>query len=507
MSLFSFRKPDYAETHYKFKLPWSLLYRPWPEIIIDAPFQVIPGQKLSLWIVVRDADRFPVRISSISVCIKNSSGEKINFKQPLNIETNKLLHFFPVELPLLKPGKYHLFPKLIVHSRKRKKIIRRWNLPGLMPKPLQVQILKETPPCAPGFVLGETHCHTHYSSDPVEFGAPPEILQQVARDIGLHFVLTADHAYDFAFEANNYMKPTLPEERFKQFKKEIAALAPNPLMIAGEEVSVGNALGENIHMLVPGPDSYIPGLGDCGRNWFNNNPTLSVSEVLNRTSLPCFAAHPKVPMGKLERFIFRRGEWSTKDLCLNEKNKIRGLQFWNGPLDEGFQKGRRWWIEELEKGNFLLPIGGNDAHGDFNDTTGVSFPLFSLKHSRNHVFGRVRTALVANLQKLNPESVIEAFQKDRSYITNGPALWWEFIEGSLYFLGKSSSDYGKIKSVHLFAQTQTKQKETTVHAVFPENIFEFKIRLPLESFIYARAECTTEQGHFALTSAAFYHSN
>ncbi len=493
MSLFSFEKPGYAETHYKFKLPWSLLYRPFPEIIIDAPFQVVPGKPLTLRIAVRDADRFPAEILSIAAEIKNERGTVRHFEQKLSIKAERFLDFFSVELPALPAGKYRIFPKLSVQTGKRKKIVSRWNLPGLKPAPLLVQILAETPPCAPGFMAGEMHCHTHYSSDPVEFGAPPQVLQQVAADTGLDFVLTTDHAYDFAFEAVDYMKPAAPEMRFRELQQEIEKLPANPQMIAGLEVSAGNAKKENVHLLAFNPPRYLPGLGDCGRFWFRNQPALSVSEVSALSETVCFAAHPKVPIGKLERLIFRRGEWSPEDLSLESPNPVRGLQFWNGSLDRGFQRGKAWWIEELEKGNRLLPIGGNDAHGDFNDTTGVSLPLFSLKHSRNHIFGRVRTVV----QNFDFNSA------DCLYLTNGPALWWAFTETGLIFFAKSTADYGKIKSVHLFAQTEKGQKEKTVHTVFPENKFELKLELPLRDFIYARAECLTEQGLLALTSAAF----
>ena len=58
MSFWPGEKLRYAETHFKFRLPWSLLYRPWPEIIFDMPFQAVPGIEPTMWIVVRDADRF-----------------------------------------------------------------------------------------------------------------------------------------------------------------------------------------------------------------------------------------------------------------------------------------------------------------------------------------------------------------------------------------------------------------------------------------------------------------
>ena len=244
------------------------------------------------------------------------------------------------------------------------------------------------------------HCHSHYSADHVEHGASPEVLQQAAKATGLDFVSCTDHAYDFAYTTEDYTKEAeSPLTRFDALHEEVRKLnqaTGMPLMIAGEEVSAGNSKGENVHMTVLGPNGYLPGLGDCGRNWLDNKPTFRIPKLLEMTTAHCFAAHPMQPMGYLEKFIFRRGYWSHKDLNLDAAHKIRGIQFWNGIRDEGFKLGRQWWIEELGKGNFLLPIGGNDAHGDLNDTTSVSTPLFSLKHSRNHVFGKVRTVVRIN---------------------------------------------------------------------------------------------------------------
>mgnify|MGYP007022139743 CR=1 FL=1 len=70
MSFWPGEKLRYAETHFKFKLPWSLLYKPWPEIIFDAPFQFVPGIEPYLWIVVRDADHFPTTIKSAEIVLK-----------------------------------------------------------------------------------------------------------------------------------------------------------------------------------------------------------------------------------------------------------------------------------------------------------------------------------------------------------------------------------------------------------------------------------------------------
>ena len=74
MSFFPGEKLRYAETHFKFRLPWSLLYRPWPEILADAPFQFVPGEEPTLWIVVRDAHRFPTLIEKMEIQMAGAEG-------------------------------------------------------------------------------------------------------------------------------------------------------------------------------------------------------------------------------------------------------------------------------------------------------------------------------------------------------------------------------------------------------------------------------------------------
>ena len=421
MSFWPGEKLRYAETHFKFKLPWSLLYKPWPEIIFDAPFQFVPGVEPYLWIVVRDADRFPATIKSAEIVLKartqnaqqdalllQNAQQTQDVPQPdiiickeLNIEVREQMRFIPLALGKIPAGSYDAHCKLTVEREGKSQTFERWNLPRLKPIPLRFKVLIEKPPIATGYAAGEMHCHTHYSADHVEYGATPEVLQLAAKAVGLDFVNCTDHAYDFAFTQEDYTKEAdSPVPRFQKLREEIAALPVKdengndmPLMLAGEEVSAGNSKGENVHMTVLAPEGYLPGLGDCGRYWLENRPTRSIKQILNMTGAHCFAAHPFQQMGLLEKFIFRRGYWKPEDLQLNNKHTIRGLQFWNGVRDEGFKLGREFWINELGKGNYLLPIGGNDAHGDLNSMTAVELPLLTLKHTRAHIFGNVRTVI------------------------------------------------------------------------------------------------------------------
>ena len=521
MSLWPGEKLQYAETHFKFRLPWSLLYRPWPEIIFDMAFQAVPGVTPTIWIVIRDADRFPVILKSAEIDIASESGNETR-QFILNHEADKAVQFIPLDLKGIKPGTYRITPRLDVsrrnpaNARNEKRTFTRWNLPGLKPQPLLLHVLAEQPPKAPGFAAGETHCHTHYSRDHVEFGASPAVMQQAAHAVGLDFVSCTDHAYDFAFTDEDYTKEApSPAPRFQALRDEIAKLPSGkgmPLMLAGEEVSAGNSKGENVHMTVLAPEGYLPGLGDCGRYWLENKPTMKIPQLLQATSAHCFAAHPFQQMGMLEKFIFRRGYWSHKDLNLDASHKIRGLQFWNGIRDEGFKLGREFWIEELGKGNYLLPIGGNDAHGDLNDTTSVATPLISLRHSRNHVFGKVRTVVKTEIDGLSREALNAAFAGDNCYITDGPALWWERAEihGSkgIVFHARNTADFGGgFRYIRIFGRRYTNTgklakneelcKESLVAA--PASV---DIPVYADNFAYLRAECETATGKFALTSAA-----
>ncbi|ACX75737.1 hypothetical protein Fisuc_2150 [Fibrobacter succinogenes subsp. succinogenes S85] len=548
MSFWPGEKLRYAETHFKFKLPWSLLYKPWPEIIFDAPFQFVPGVEPYLWIVVRDADHFPTTIKNAEIVLKSrtqnaqhdalllqDAQQKQDAPQPdivickdLNIEVREQMKFIPLALGKIPVGSYEAHCKLTVEREGKSQTFERWNLPRLKPVPLCFKVLNEKPPIAPGYAAGEMHCHTHYSADHVEYGATPEVLQLAAKAVGLDFVNCTDHAYDFAFTQEDYTKEAdSPVPRFQKLREEIAALPVKdengndmPLMLAGEEVSAGNSKGENVHMTVLAPEGYLPGLGDCGRYWLENRPTRSIKQILNMTEAHCFAAHPFQQMGLLEKFVFRRGYWKPEDLQLKNKHSIRGLQFWNGIRDEGFKLGREFWINELGKGNYLLPIGGNDAHGDLNSMTAVDLPLISLKHTRAHTFGNVRTVIKVGSRKsevgskakqesaLSLADINAAFTADNCYITDGPALWWERDDNGITFHARSNKETGggfryvriygrRIQSNGKLAPEEEvmigSQVATPNHADIP---------VATLGFAYVRAECETATGKFALTSAA-----
>lgn len=491
--------PDYAESHFKFRLPFSRLFRKAPEMLVDAPFQVQRGLELPFWLVVRDANRFPRRLLGFDGVWKRN-GQERHFHIECDKRLDQAFHFESFTLtPPAQPGLWWIDISFQTETPQGKtEIHHRWNYPGLPVEPLLVQVLAHALPTPPSWVGGETHCHTWHSSDPVEFGASPIVLHQAAAAVGLDYVFLSDHSYDFAWEQGDYMRAADPVARFSSLCAEVASLPTSgPLLLAGEEVSCGNHLGQNVHLLAPHCPQYIPGQGDGGRRWFSNQPDLSIAEVLQRVPSPCFAAHPKVPMGRLERMVFRRGDWHEQDLGPN----LRGLQFFNGSQDQGYELGKAFWISMLQQGRHLLPIGGNDAHGDLNGATGVKTPLWSLKHSRKHVFGRVRTFVPLTEATRNAQNLLDAFQGDQAFISDGPSLWWVPNADRPILRFASTPDQGSLQTIVLYigshAEEQSKQLPNANQGCLN---CEWNIDLPVGG-LYLRAECYTESGRHALTAA------
>ena len=159
-----------------------------------------------------------------------------------------------------------------------------------------------------------------------------------------------------------------------------------------------------------------------------------------------------------------------------------------------------------------MPIGGNDAHGDLNDTTSVATPLFTLRHTRDHIFGKVRTVVKIEGDGISREALNAAFAGDNCYITDGPALWWERAEihGSkgIIFHARNTADFGGgFRYIRIFGRRYLSNgklspneeicKESLVAA--PQSA---DISVYADNFAYLRAECETATGKFALTSAA-----
>ena len=466
--------------------------------------------------MVKDADLYPVTIHSVRFKAFDFLGGTQEYKFDLGARfTGNLSHrSFP--LPLARDG---LRGDVQVtgwikaeDKRGRSRVFEGHNFPGLPPEPLEIRLLEHALPYPTGWQAGEMHCHSEFSSDPVEFGAPLDAMQQTADTAGLDFVLCTDHSYDFYYRREKFMETCDPEKNFQYYRAQATDLnARRPhltTLVPGEEVSCGNSHGENVHLLTFGHESFLPGLGDGGRRGFKNRPDLTIAETLELLGdTPSFAAHPKAGIGWLERKIFRRGEWRTEDLDSARPNHcLQGLQFWNGHLGRDYRDGKAFWVEQLLRGKRLLPIGANDAHGDFNRNVAVKMPLISLHQARNHVFGKVRTVVPSAARDV--KSLRQAFRGDTCVSTDGPFAEITLeANGALRVAAFTTADYGALRSVSIYGASTGEARESLLAEwVFetadgPHSFEEMK-SLSLTSG-YARAEVITHKGARAMTSAVF----
>ncbi len=486
----------YAETHYKFRFPWSPLSCPWPEIIVDAPCLAIQGAQVPFWIVIKDAHLYPIQVHQVTwTVLHQNSKVRTQGTIDVNQNFNEWFTSFPIEITVGQDeGDYIIDVKVEVeNTRGKKRDILNWNYHGLPPNSLVVTRLKEAFPYPQGWFAGDLHCHTNISSDQVEFGGDLKTMTQAGQCVGLDFWAPTDHSYDFNYDSKDYMVPIDPQIKWNQLAKDIENLPPGlPTVIRSEEVSAGNHLNENVHFLVIGNEDYIPGHGDGGRRWFNNKPDLSIPQVqATRKSGVCFAAHPRVRVSVPEVKILNRGRWHEEDI----HDGLDGLQFWNGGRGLNFKEGRAFWVKQLLKGNQLLPIAGNDAHGDLNRSSGVKIPLFSLWTSHIHSFGRVRTLFPA--QSSSQDDLLEAMRGDISCITDGPFVKIE--NNSIQAL--SNSDWGQLTKVIIFKGHLDSQKETS--ELIKSTSFQWEQPFDMNDCDYIRVEVHTDKKCFALSSALF----
>ncbi len=469
--------------------------------------------------MVKDADKFPVRIRSVRFRLWDVHGRTASqvFEPDARLAANLQHLAFPLPVDGFRgpTNDLRIEGEIDVEdARGRRLVIRNHNYPGIAPSPLEIQLLESPLPYPSGWRAGELHCHSEFTSDHVEFGAPLALMQQAADAVGLDFVLCTDHSYDFPFRRERYLEPRDPTEAFAEYRAQAAALNAAhpglPTLIPGEEVSCGNARGENVHLLAFGHPEFIPGNGDGGRQGlFRNRPDLSIGEALERLGdTPSFAAHPAGHKSRMQRLILRRGPWRAEDVRPDAAGRaVRGLQFWNGNLGREYHDGKALWVTELLQGRRPLPIGADDAHGDFNRNIWVRTPLVSLRESRGHLFGRVRTVVPAGGR--DAESLKRAFRGAECVCTDGPFGSLSFENGSLRVAAESTRDFGALSSVTVLGAARGEESERVLAswnlAASGEGPLGLDERLPFPfADGYARLEVATRRGRRALTAGVFF---
>jgi hypothetical protein len=416
----------YAETHYTLK-GLSLIFRRRPEIVCDAPYRVEPGNQVPVLVLIRDADRFPVRLHSAAAKIRYTDGsieERILLNEPVDIEARSWHRLFRLQIRDGYSGEILIEPLLRVSGKGRSSVqtVRTHNYPGRKPEPLSVLAAQHPLPRPAGWIFADLHHHTEFTSDQVEYGAPLEATAEIGPAMGLSAAAVTDHSYDLDDSDSSYRIKDPELKRWKAMAAACGALEKRTgfVLLPGEELSCGNSEGMNVHLLLLGNRTFIPGSGDSAEAWFKTRPDRTLREVLDgkEAGALAYAAHPEHVFHFLQRRLLSRGKWGGPDYG---HPNLDGLEILNGPADRDYLLGLRRWITLLLEGRRLYLAAGNDAHGAYNRTFQLGLPWISIREKRQYLFGKSRTGILPD-GKAGRETVMEALAAGRTFITTGPAM-------------------------------------------------------------------------------------
>lgn len=513
----------YPEIHYVFKyFPFSLYRIREPEIIADAPFRIEPGRDLPVLVIIKDADKYPIFMRSVSIELRTGiHSMPKQFEIDERIEERWWKRIFELQIPREWQGQ-KIEVDVVVHfeNNGKPKMIRNDNCPGLSHAPLKVYAAANAQPTFENWVQGDMHFHTEFTDDQVEFGAPVDATAVIAHAMGMSFFCATDHSYDLDDMEGDFLQNDPELRKWKRSRETIKKLNQQSensfVVIPGEEVSCGNVENRNVHCLVLNQDSFLPGSGDGAEQWLRTDAELSVRDVAEKTSKTALsiAAHPKDPVPFLEKILIRRGTWTDED-C--RTRGIAGLQILNGLDNKAFRNGLEQWCRQLLRGERIFIFAGNDAHGNFNRYRQVKIPMLLLHEIENYQpFGWARTCVWMDKHILNAANIVEQLRRGHAIITTGPLIVCTIESGSgeifqigetasgnnliLRLCGKTNEEIGAFTEIKIVAG-QYGGKETVLHNYNTEKMeFEASFDMALSPFMYIRCEAATSKKMFCYTN-------
>ncbi len=517
----------YAEIHYRWPGIPSRLFMRQPEIIFDLPHRVKQGKPIPLFLLVKDAHRYPATLQRVRVEVSHpASSQTGRWESEIDRQADQRFRSDCLELPehlFPQPGRYELVAELDYQCNGRQYTLKQDNYRQGQKLPFRIYVSEHELPGLPGLFWGDLHLHSSYTEDQIEFGAPLSAIRTCAGALGLQFAAVTDHSYDLDDLPGSYKKRDPQLRKWKQFLQECRRLNREPgnvLILPGEEVSCGNRRGQNVHCLVIGCPDFIPGYGDSGEQPLFNRPTLTLSEVHQqaRQAAPhtlIAAAHPFETPPRSQRMLLNRGDWDDEDLRLPQ------LDFWqilNGSVDKTFRRGRSKWIAALLSGRRIRICAGADAHGNFNISRQIVLPFWKMSAARNQLLGFSRTGVFLE-DDLSSETLLRALRSGAVSISTGPALRiqaehgdWKVQIGqelekaesySISVKAVSTPEFGEICRVSLFCgNTETAREQEIKLLIAPAGYeFETSIRMDMDAPGYLRAEVyTTQKDSLCLTN-------
>lgn len=510
----SWKVHGYVEIHYIF-FGYSLINNAHPEVLVDVPWRVDAGKRIPVLCIVKDSDKFPIKLKRITARYGMKGGETLeksllDGERPLYISEHywDMLSF--IEVPKGETGCLKVAIEIEYTRKGIKNVIVSDNFPGLSHAPFKVLVSPCKLPSFPGWYCGDPHYHSDMTQDQVEFGAPVGIAASMGKAMGLSWLVTTDHSYDLDRSIGEYFQHDPKLARWHKMREDAsAANSENDdfVVIPAEEISCGNSKSHNIHLLAFDTPQFIPGSGDGVKRKMNKRPDLTLRQCINRINQMggfAYAAHPESGNGFMGKLLLNRDHWREKDYA---QGGYSGLQFWNGVKGKEFDEGYKKWVQLLVTGRRLYVLGGNDAHGDFNRCRKIKYPNTRVTESYEHVFGKTKTYAYCG-DDLSVAGIHKALRNGRTVVTDGPvvimqaenaageaAMIGDEITGtelSLTINARSSEEFGAIDRVILYWGDILEEAERVEQVFVPEKdgfspVFSHKMNSKNEGYIRVEA--------------------
>ncbi|MDY6914961.1 MAG: hypothetical protein SVM86_01415 [Candidatus Cloacimonadota bacterium] len=445
---------SYAEVHYHLKYLFPKYFTSFPEIITDIPFRLCLKRtsKLPVLLIIKDADKFPIKLLEIEIKILGYNSYKEIFNKKISQSYFSLI--IPIELSDFKPGKYELITEIKVAHKGKTYLFINDNYKNLTPQPYVFEIVSDTP-FPENWYAGELHYHSSYTSDQVEFGADISSTTTIAKAMGLDWFSVTDHSYDLDDNPENFLQTDPNLKKWKMMQHDVKANDSDECrIIAGEELSVGNCEGKNIHLLILNNKEFIYGTGDSAEKWFKNKPTINLSELKKEKQALYIAAHPNEKVPFLQKISLRRGNWQISDLV---NTRIEFLQIING--HNKVDRNIEFWKSLLLQGYKFMILAGNDAHGNFNQMRQIAKPFLKLINKNEQLFGKWQTVF-----HYNQNTPLKGLLQRKIIVSNGPFLnFWLEKNKNMFYIGNTiepgkyklhwetftNSEFGKFKEIKI----------------------------------------------------------
>ncbi len=516
----------YAELHYRLPFFKGLLYKKQPEIIFDIPHRIDTDQLLVL-LLIKDAHRFPIQVKKVTITLKDQSSQTIisrfSFAENFKLHHKWFSKIYPIDVSQYKAMYLQVQCELEINLRGKVLRINNDNYPRLSGQDFRVYTDPDPLPGKQNWSWGDLHTHSSWTEDQVEFGIPAELIPPLATAMGLSFCALTDHSYDLDDQPGSWTQTDPQLTLWRESRKHIADLNHKNndfLLIPGEELSVDNGLGSNVHLALLNSTRYFPGSGDGLEHGFRQLSEYHYSHVLDQLSehTLAFAAHPFERPKFSHRLLINRGTWNPWD----HHRRLSGYQIINGHLENGFQRGKQIWIKQLLKGYRHYIYAGNDAHGSFNRFREMNIPLLCLQESQRQLFGHFRTGVRSN-KSMSVYNLIYNLKEGPVIISNGPFinLRLETPENKSHPIGaqlyqaprkihiyaQSTPHFGSLKKIIIYLGDFEQQQEFTYQSVAISSKNRDELTIPINNLPvrgYFRAELYTHRDTFALTNPIWF---